>query len=162
MGLVVIAVGIFFYFASRKFNLPPAEVPTAISIQDEIEHPVTRAQSPSSPALETASETNSIAAKIATLEEIATRDDADAFQTIMTELTNASPEIREAALEATIQFGSREAIPVLQELAAKTENAREKVEILDAIEFLELPPFSEVKRTERTNSISGRIQPGPK
>ena len=90
--------------------------------------------------------------KVEALAEASAKGDSDAFQLIITALKDPRPEIRKAALEATIQLGSRDAIPVLKELAAKTEDPREKVEILDAIEFLELPSLSEIKRPRRTNS----------
>lgn len=95
--------------------------------------------------------TNSILERIATLEILGARDDSESLQQILVELKNANREVRRAALAATIQFGSRDAIPSLKEIAAQTEDAREKVEILDAIEFLELPPLSEIKKHRRAN-----------
>ncbi|MEO5801960.1 MAG: HEAT repeat domain-containing protein [Verrucomicrobiota bacterium] len=94
--------------------------------------------------------------------EASAKADPASFQLITTALKDARPEIRKAALEATIQFGSRDAIPILKEIAATTEDVREKVEILDAIEFLELPSLSEIKRPRRTNSNPARVEGSPK
>jgi len=90
--------------------------------------------------------------QIEALAEASAKGDSDSFQLIIAALKDERPEIRKAALDAAIQFGSRDAIPILKELAEKTEDAREKVEILDAIEFLALPSLSEIKRPRRTNS----------
>ena len=100
--------------------------------------------------------------EIEALAEAASKDDATSFQLIITSLRAERPEIRKAALEAAIQLGNRDAIPILKELAAKTEDAREKVEILDAIEFLELPSLSEIKRPRRTNSSPAGVKGVPK
>jgi HEAT repeat protein len=80
------------------------------------------------------------------LQEISLQENPKYLTEILAHLTNGNSEVRAAALEATMQFGSRDAIPVLTELAAKTDDPREKVEILDAIEFIELPPLSEVRK----------------
>ncbi len=97
-------------------------------------------------------QTNSVEETIALLEELGTRDDSESFQKIVSQLADANPEIRNAALEATMQFGNRDAIPMLKELAAKTHDAREKVEILDAIKFLGLPSLSELRQERRVHS----------
>ena len=55
-----------------------------------------------------------------------------------------------------MQFGSREAIPILKDLAEKTDEAREKVALLDTIEFLALPSLSELRQQQRTNSAQAR------
>ncbi len=84
------------------------------------------------------------AARVAQLQELAMAEDADSLNNILSDLDNQDPEIREAALQATIQFGSREAIPKLQELAARTEDRQIKRELEDAAEFLSLPSLTEV------------------
>ena len=97
----------------------------------------------------------SVEDRIAELEGLGTRSDPASFQTIVVELSDSKPEIRKAAREAIVQFGNRDAIPILKELVSKTEDAREKVELLDAAEFLSLPSLSEVRQQQRTNSRSG-------
>ena len=75
--------------------------------------------------------------------ELAMNDDSTSLDTILSELTNRDPEIRKGALEATIQFGSRDAIPKMLDAASQTDDPREKAEIAEAIEFLKLPSLTE-------------------
>ena len=96
-------------------------------------------------------QTNSVDERIIELTELGARSDVKSFQKIIASLQDAEREIRRAAVDATIQFGSRDAIPILKELAAKAEDAREKVELLDAAEFLKLPSLSEIRRSRRAN-----------
>lgn len=86
-----------------------------------------------------------VQARIDKLNELGANDDAESLHVILAELTNSDKEIRTAAVESAIQFGSRDAIPVLKELAARTLDPDEKKELLDAAEFLSLPTLSEVR-----------------
>ncbi len=106
----------------------------------------------SAPALKPAS----VEEGVAQLEGLGAHNDPEAFQAIVTELSNSNPEIRKAARDAIMQFGSREAIPILKDLAEKTDEAREKVALLDTIEFLALPSLSELRQQQRTNSAQAR------
>ena len=81
--------------------------------------------------------------RVSELLELGTKDDPTSLETILGELTNRDPEIRKAAVEASMQFGSRDAIPKLMDAAAQTDDPHEKAEILEAIEFLKLPSLSE-------------------
>ena len=66
------------------------------------------------------------------------------LEIILGELTNRDPEIRQAAVDAAMQFGSRDAIPRLKEAVDRTEDPREKVALLEASNFsscLRLPSF---------------------
>ncbi len=82
--------------------------------------------------------------RVAELMELAPQDDPASLNIILSELTNRDPAIRKAALEATLQVRSREAIPRLLEAAEQTDDPREKAAIADAIEFLRLPTLGEV------------------
>ena len=84
--------------------------------------------------------------QVAELQELQTRDDAQSLQAILGELTNSDRTIREAAIDATTQFGSRDAIPFLKDLAARTQVPDEKAELLDAADFLALPSLTEVRQ----------------
>ena len=95
--------------------------------------------------------TNALTERIIELTKLAGRDDQESFQTIMASLSDEELDIRQAALETTIQLGNRDAIPILIELAAKTKNAQEKAEILEAAKFLELPSLREIQAKRRTN-----------
>ena len=96
-------------------------------------------------------QTNSVEGRIIELSELGARNDRESFRKIIASLQDAELEIRQAARDAAVQFGSRDAIPILKELAAKTEDARERVELLDAAEFLKLPSLSEIRRSRRVN-----------
>ncbi len=85
-----------------------------------------------------------IQAKIDRLEELQANDDAESLHAILNELTDSNRVIRHAAIEATTQFRDRAAIPVLADLAARTTDPEEKQELLDAVEFLTLPTYTEV------------------
>ena len=80
----------------------------------------------------------------AQLMDLAMNDDRASLDTILSELTNRDPEIRKAALDAAIQFGSRDAIPKLADAASQTDDASEKTALNDAIEFLKLPSLTEI------------------
>jgi hypothetical protein len=80
----------------------------------------------------------------AQLMDLAMTDDRGNLDTILSELSNRDPEIRKAALEATIQFGSRDAIPKLADAASQTDDPNEKAALADAIEFLKLPSLTEI------------------
>jgi hypothetical protein len=82
------------------------------------------------------------------LMELSAHDDPESLQAILTELTSPDPHIRKTALTATRQFGGRDAIPYLQALAERTDDAREKVKILDTIGFLKMPSLTEFRQAQ--------------
>jgi hypothetical protein len=82
--------------------------------------------------------------RIDELTDLAMKDDRNSLDTILSELTNRDPQIRKAALDATIQFGSRDAIPKLMDVVVQVDDPKEKAEIVEAIEFLKLPSATEV------------------
>jgi hypothetical protein len=77
----------------------------------------------------------------AQLVDMGMSDNPANLKTILSELENPEPEIRQAALSAAIDFGSKDAIPVLQNEMAYATDPQEKVDIKNAIEFLQLPSF---------------------
>jgi hypothetical protein len=77
------------------------------------------------------------------LTELGMSDDPAALKTILSELNNQDLQIRQAALSATIQFGSKDALPMLKNELTFTEDAQEKVDIQNAIEYLQLPSASD-------------------
>jgi HEAT repeat protein len=88
-------------------------------------------------------------------------DDRGSLDTILSELGNRDPEIRKAALEATIQFGSRDAIPKLADAVSQTDDPTEKAALTDAIEFLKLPSLTEI-RQQSGKSVANAAAPGSK
>jgi hypothetical protein len=111
----------------------------------------------------------------AELMDIAMTDERANLDIILSELNNRDPEIRKAALEATIQFGSRDAIPKMADAAAQTDDPKEKAAIADAIEFLKLPSLTEIRaqsqgvannagtapKSARKGTLVRRVQPAP-
>ena len=85
-----------------------------------------------------------VEARVAELGDLAMEDDQASLDTILSELTNRDPEIRKAALEASIQFGSRDAIPKLADAASQIDDPKERAAIEEAIAFLKLPSLTEV------------------
>jgi hypothetical protein len=79
--------------------------------------------------------------RTAELNQLAASDDPANLQTILSELNNPDPVIRKAALRATVDFGSRDAIPALSNAMASVDDPQEKVDIIKAINFLQLPRF---------------------
>jgi HEAT repeat protein len=91
-----------------------------------------------------ASQNDEVAKRVAELQDLGMEDDSQSLNTILSELSNRDPRIRRAAVDASVQFGSRDAIPNLEDAAAQTDDPHDKAAILDAIEFLKLPTISEV------------------
>ncbi len=81
--------------------------------------------------------------RTAELMDLAMNDDRESLNTILSELNNRDPQVRKAAVEAAVQFGSRDAIPNLMDAAAQTDDPQEKADIMEAIQFLKLPTLSE-------------------
>jgi len=84
-----------------------------------------------------------IAARIAELNGLAWYDDPDSLRRILAELSNPLPEIQAAALSATISFGSRDAIPCLEQLAARCRDSKQQQALNDAITYLKRPTLIE-------------------
>ena len=97
--------------------------------------------------------------RISTLEDLAMDNDSSSLDVILSELTNADPQIRKAALEATIQFASRDAIPKLAEVASQTDDPQEKIALKDAIEFLKLPSLTEVLAANKAAQPAQPVKP---
>jgi len=73
------------------------------------------------------------------LQDWSMSDDPASLSNILADLASPEREIRQAAIEATKQFGTTNAIPALKSAADNTDDAGEKQACLDAIEFLSLP-----------------------
>ena len=93
--------------------------------------------------------------RTAELMELASQDDPVSLEMILSELTNRDPEIRKAALNATLQSRNREAIPRLSEAAEQTDDPREKAALADAIDFLTLPTLGEVMEQMGERATNG-------
>jgi hypothetical protein len=78
-------------------------------------------------------------AQIDQLDEWSRNNDKQSLSNIVSRLTSPDKEVRAAAIEATKQFGSAEAIPSLKAASESVESLQEKIDYLEAIEFLSLP-----------------------
>jgi hypothetical protein len=76
------------------------------------------------------------------LQEWSMSDDPASLSNILADLTNPEKEIRDAAIEATKQFGSTNAIPALKAAAANTTDTEEQIALLEAANFLSLPSMT--------------------
>lgn len=76
--------------------------------------------------------------RIAQLADLGMENDPDSLKTILSELTNRDPAVRKAALDAAIQFGSRDAIPAIQNAMLQADDPEEKAALAKGIDFLQL------------------------
>lgn len=58
---------------------------------------------------------------------------------LLNKLTHKEADVREAALQALVHLGDTNVLPGLEQALATIENPREKVAMMDAIEYLKLP-----------------------
>ena len=58
---------------------------------------------------------------------------------LLAKLTHPEPEVRKAALQAIKELNDTNAVPGLQQVANATKEPREKVAVLDVIDYLNLP-----------------------
>jgi len=80
-----------------------------------------------------------IDAEVGSLREWSMKDDPASLSNILADLTNTNEEIREAAIDATKEFGSTNAIPALKAAADATDDIQQKIAYLEAADFLTLP-----------------------
>lgn len=99
-----------------------------------------------------------VEARGAELMQLAMNDDSTSLEAILTELGNTNRAIRNTALQAAVQFGSRDAIPRLTEAASAAADAEEKAAIVEAIELLKLPSLSEAMAQSSQSSSSQRTE----
>jgi hypothetical protein len=126
--------------------------------------PKTRTQPEAQSATEEARQAY-VEKRSAELMDIAMTDERTNLDTILSELSNRDPEIRKAALEAAIQFGSRDAIPKMADAISQTDDPNEKAALADAIEFLKLPSLTEIRAQSAQangNSAGTVAKPGRK
>ena len=77
-------------------------------------------------------------------------NDPASLAAILKEMKNSDKTVRAAALKATIEFNDRSVIPSLQKIADETADPYEKVEILNAIDYIKLPSLTEVMAYKRS------------
>jgi len=92
--------------------------------------------------------------RINELLDLSTHDDRDSLNVILSELTNRDPRIRQAALEAATQFGSRDAIPSLEDAITQIDDVQEKAALAKAIEFLRAPTLAEAAAQKKEEAAA--------
>jgi len=132
---------------------PPAPAPPAEATASPVP-----AQTPNDPAYQAYVEQ-----RVSELEAMGMKNDPVSRQAILDELLNPDRQIRDAALEAAIQFGDRSVTPRLREIADQTEDADEKAAILDAIDYLNLPSLTEFMAAQKDQPAmtNAPIRPRP-
>lgn len=80
--------------------------------------------------------------------ELAASGEPAALAFLIGELRRTQGAERRLLLDGVIEFGSREAIPALRELAGASDDADEKAGLVQAAEYLALPSLTEVRRGE--------------
>jgi hypothetical protein len=138
-------------------NLPVAKTLARVSSQKEISAlaPPAVTNAPAViinvPAVNDKNHAEYVQERVAELTALAMNNDSNSFNTIWSELSNPDKEIRAGALEAVIQFGDHSVSPRLRELAAQTQDPAEQAAILQAADYLDLPPITDLPRKQPTD-----------
>ena len=102
-----------------------------------------------------------VAKRVGELQDLGMENDSASLDTILAELENGDPSIRQAAVDAAVQFGSRDAIPRLMTAAAQAADPKEKSTILDAVEFLNMPTLAEALAQKNSNAPAASASSRP-
>jgi hypothetical protein len=81
--------------------------------------------------------------------ELALIEDPESLGFLLDELGRADPEERESLLLAIVEFGSRDAVPRLRELALEASSPDEARRLTEAADYLDLPSLTEMRRELR-------------
>ena len=139
-GLLVLAFAVF--RSKQSAEVPPAMVKTEYGAVTT--HPplgVTKFPAPPPVPGPLLNNPPPPALTVDDLEALAMKHDAEALRVILEALADPDPEIRAAARKAAVQFGDRAAAPELRAVAVGTADGDEQRALLEAADFLELPPL---------------------
>jgi hypothetical protein len=92
--------------------------------------------------------------RITELENLGMANDPNSLAEIESEFDNRDPRIQTAAVAAAVQFGSRDAIPALQDAYRHFDDPGQKINIQKAIDFLKLPTLGETANATASASSS--------
>jgi hypothetical protein len=81
--------------------------------------------------------------------ELALTDEPESLAFLLDELDRVDEDQRESVLSAVVQFGSREAVPRLRQLALEARSPDEARQLTEAADYLELPSLTEIRRRLR-------------
>ena len=176
-GALAVPLALILWMAAgRPVAPPPATVVSEVPVFEPLpkgSQPARAFTAPQPAPGENASETPEARPETATADRcrelmiLAMNNDPESLRTILSELANRESQVRQAAVEAAVQFQSREAIPRLEEAAVQAVDARERATIEAAIEYLKMPTLSAAltdqarqASTADTNPVSGAGGPG--
>ena len=78
--------------------------------------------------------------------ELALTDEPESLSFLLDELDRVDEDQRESVLSAVVQFGSREAVLRLRQLALEARSPEEARQLTEAADYLELPSLTEIRR----------------
>jgi hypothetical protein len=159
LGVLILGLAFYYRFAPHSAGVaapssdPVAEaapVPEQAAPAKKLfavsAHPTDDVPIPDSTPDNSGGDLDPVTARIAQLGDLGTSNDTISLKTILSELNNQEPRIRQAALNASVQFGSPDAIPALRNEMNWAEDPHEKAAIQDAIDFLQLPSVDSVRQ----------------
>jgi hypothetical protein len=158
IALVLLVMAGAVILAVKKGRLPtatePAPSPVAVTNSPEISDPpislppAVKTNVPVPAVVVTVTNSPDVTAeKVLELQALAMNDDAASLNSILAELANPDPQIRAAAREAAVQFGDAGAATALRAAVEKTDEDAEKIALLEAARFLELPSLRSTTST---------------
>ncbi len=134
-------------FLERHSNPPaPSPVVDTARLQNTVPEPPTLPKAvfsgpPASPQVLTPEEQQAANdAEIDRLQDWSENNDPQSLSNILADLASPQEDVREAAIEAAKQFGSTNAIPALKMAAMNSTDSDEQIKLLQAANFLSLPP----------------------
>jgi len=78
--------------------------------------------------------------------ELALTDEPESLSFLLDELDRVDEDQRESVLSAVVQFGSRDAVPRLRQLALEARSPDQARRLTEAADYLELPSLTEIRR----------------
>jgi hypothetical protein len=101
------------------------------------------------------------AAALSFIDDASTAYDAKSIPLIAPYLDDPDPEIRKAAIDGFLRLGERNAAPLLREAAKHRDSPKEIMALLQAAEYLELPSYTDRRKTGNTPSSKALQHPHP-
>ncbi len=144
-AFVVIGAAVLLKRPAEKATPAPAAAapaPAPNVTTSEVPPPASVAAPPPAPVLTPEQQQAAAQAEIDRLQDWSRNSDPQSLSNILVDLTNSEKDVREAAIEATKQFGSTNAIPALKATAINSTDTDEQIEMLQAAKFLTLPPLN--------------------
>jgi hypothetical protein len=121
--------------------------------------PVATSPSGALPAGEQDGESTHEAKAVAQIEAAAVTYAPSGIDTIAPFLLDASPVVRQNAIDGLIRLGETGGASALREAAAKAKDPRDAIKMLDAADYLELPPAKNLSKLRAKKQKSPRRIP---